>query len=210
MSFVRRTALFSMVMVPFLAHAQGGMGGMGGMGGGMGGGRRGGMDGGRGGMMERSAPKFPVAKDIEKLNPASLLLDKKKKVALSDSQVTAMKALELKIFERNGALLAKYDSVRKDFKPPTQSSDRNERPDSTQRGAMVQMRTMRDLIIQLADRRRDDVADALALVSEDKRKDAAKLLDDQDKAFGDLIPNMGGAGGEGRGGRGGRGGPPDA
>ena len=71
---------------------------------------------------------------------------------------------------------------------------------------MGQMRTMRDLIIQLADRRRDDVADALALVSENKQKDAAKLLDDQDKAFGELIPTMGG--GEAREGRGGRGSPP--
>jgi hypothetical protein len=97
--------------------------GGGGMGG-MGGGRRGGM-GGMGGMsggMERVGRaqnmKFPSAKALQDYNPASLLLDKHKKLKLTDAQQEQMKALRFMIFERNATLLARYDSLQRDYKPP--------------------------------------------------------------------------------------------
>ena len=36
---------------------------------------------------------MPTAKDMEKGSPAAILLDKKKKLQLSDSQVTVLQAL---------------------------------------------------------------------------------------------------------------------
>jgi hypothetical protein len=100
-----------------------GGGGMGGMGG-MGGGRRGGAGGmgGMGGGMERVGRaqnmKFPSAKALQDYNPASLLLEKHKKLKLTDAQQEQMKALRLMIFERNATLLARYDSMQREYKPP--------------------------------------------------------------------------------------------
>jgi hypothetical protein len=112
------------LMVAGSADAQRGMGGggMGGMGrGGMGGGRRGG-----GSNMDREQEiKFPSASDLQKLNPAALIVDKRKKVSLDDGQVTALTAIRSKIYERNADVLARYDSIRKDYKPPkAQDRDR--------------------------------------------------------------------------------------
>ena len=92
--------------------------------GGMGGGRRGGMGGmgGMGGGMERVGRaqnmKFPSAKTLQDYNPASLLLNKHKKLKLTDAQQEQMKALRLAIFERNASLMARYDSLQRDYKPP--------------------------------------------------------------------------------------------
>ncbi len=69
-------------VVPMAASAQGGMGG-GGMGRG-GGGRRG---SGGAQQSDNTPPKFPSAADLQKFNPAALLVDKKKKLGLPDSTV---------------------------------------------------------------------------------------------------------------------------
>jgi hypothetical protein len=175
-------ALLSLMVGPSIGHAQRGMGGMGGMG------RRGGMGGGNGGG-SRAAPKFPVAKDLEKLNPAALLVDKHKKLSLVDSQVASLKALELRIYERNGGLLAQYDSVRKEYKPPagqaTTAAD-----DKARNDAAEQARLMRSILEQLIDRRRTDVQESLSLVPEDQKKKAAEFLDKQDKDFLEQIPSI--------------------
>lgn len=195
-------------------------------GGGMGGGRRGG-GGGMGGMggrggMERGgreqSMKFPSAKTLEKYNPAELVLDKHKKLKLADAQLGQLKDLRLRIFERNASLLAQYDSLQRDFRPPKLeprgSGEATPAVDSTRRAAMLQLRQMRLLVDSLQDRRRADVRDVLLLLADDgQRKSAAELLDKQDIKFADEFPappvprapgSDGGQGGAGEGRRGGR------
>lgn len=178
-----------LMLTPALLTAQ--MGGMGGMGGG----RRGdsGMGGGRNGEMmgsgNRPDQKLATAKEIEKLNPAALLIDKRKKLSLTDSQVTALHALEMKIYERNGDLLARYDSVRQAMAPAPKSSDDATPQQSADR--QLAMQVMRKTLEQLMDRRRTDIAETLELVPENAKKKAAGLLDDQDQDLGKLMPGGG-------------------
>lgn len=195
-------------------------------GGGMGGGRRGG-GGGMGGMggrggMERGgreqSMKFPSAKTLEKYNPAELVLNKHKKLKLADAQLGQLKDLRLRIFERNASLLAQYDSLQRDFRPPKLeprgSGEATPAVDSTRRAAMLQLRQMRLLVDSLQDRRRADVRDVLLLLADDgQRKSAAELLDKQDIKFADEFPappvprapgSDGGQSGAGEGRRGGR------
>jgi hypothetical protein len=56
---------------------------------------------------------------LEDLNPASVLVDKRKRITLADSQVTQLKAIEKKIRDRNAPILAEYDSVRKEMRFPS-------------------------------------------------------------------------------------------
>jgi hypothetical protein len=196
-----RVSLFAIVLLlPSIALAQrGGMGGMGGMGGG----RRGGGMGGERGARGAEPPKFPEAKDLQNFNPASLIIDKKKKLSLADSQVAALKGLETKIYERNAALLVRYDSLRSAYRPPSRDASRDApapSADSTRMVAMTQMRGMRTLLDSLAERRRVDVHETLDLIADEKtKKKAAEFVDDQDKKFNDLIPQLpAGSGGSGR------------
>ena len=183
-------AVLAMVITPTLLSAQGrGMRGMGG--------RRGG-PGGRGANGDaRATPKFPVAKDLEKFNPAALLIDKRKKLSLSDSLVASLKALELKIYERNGALLAQYDSVRREYHAPSGSSGN----DSEQTASVAQMRLMENLLEQLVERRHADVEESLGVIPDAEKKRAAEFLDKQDKDYLEQIPNGAGPRGDGRRGR---------
>ena len=208
----------------------------GGMGGGMGG-RRGGGMGGMGGGMDRGAArtsnfKFPSAKSLEKYNPAELVLDKHGKLKLDDAQQAQFKALRLQIFERNATLLARYDSLQRDFKPPQFDAggpggvmggrgggrqggedDRGQSDpaaDSTRRAAMVGMIQLRQLVDSLLERRRTDVHDVLsALTDETQRKKAAEFLDKQDIDFAKEFPappaQRGDRGAGGEGGQGGMG-----
>jgi hypothetical protein len=200
---VRLSSLAVVALVPSIALAQRG-GGMGGMGG-MGGRRAGGMGGNRGGTT-REAPKFPDAKDLQKYNPAALLIDKRKKISLSDSQVTALKALQLAINERNAPLLVRYDSVRSAYRPPRDMGRDAGRgtpspgADSANRTAMGQMRVMRSLLDSLQERRRNDVGESLDLIPDAKQKmRAAEFIDEQDRKFGEALPQMGPPDGFGRG-----------
>ena len=194
------------LMVAGSADAQRGMGGggMGGMGrGGLGGGRRGG-----GSNMDREQEiKFPSASDLQKLNPAALIVDKRKKVSLDDGQVTALTAIRSKIYERNADVLARYDSIRKDYKPPkAQDRDRTgstSETDSVRVASLNQMRTLRQLLDTLSARRTADVRDVLDFLTDDKQHRAAvELLNEQDRDFTDKLPRNSSAGG-GRRGRGG-------
>lgn len=191
-----------MMLIPALVSAQ-----MGGMGGGRGRGGGGGMGGGRNGEMmgsgSRPDQKLATAKEIEKLNPAALLIEKRKKLSLADSTVAALHALELKIYERNSDLLARYDSVRQTIAPAAKSSDEPTAQQSADR--QLGMQVMRKSLELLMDRRHSDIGETLELVPEASRKKAAGLLDDQDQELGKLMP----AGGGDREGRRGGGRPPN-
>jgi hypothetical protein len=183
----RVVSLLFLTLLPSLTLAQ--RGGMGGMGGRRGGGRTGGDRAGT----NREAPKFPEAKDLQKYNPAALIVDKRKKLSLSDSQVGALKALELRINERNAPLLVRYDSVRRDYRPPRDEARdaTSASSDSTRRTAMTEMQFMRTLLDSLQERRRDDVRETLDLFADQKLKmKAAGFIDEQDKQFADAMPQI--------------------
>lgn len=201
-------ALLALTVGTVRAQGGGGMGGMGGgrggAGGMSGGGRRGGATGGG---ARESNMKFPSAKKLEKYNPAALMLDKHKKLKLTDAQVARFKELEGSLFERNATLLARYDSLQKDFRPPRMAA-RSGPPeggargggardggtidpaaDSARRQAMTDMRQLRVLGDSLLERRRADVRDVLAvLTDETQRKKAAEFLDKQDVKFSGEFP----------------------
>jgi hypothetical protein len=61
----------------------------------------------------------PTVGQLEDLNPAAMLVDKRKRVTLADSQVTQLKAIEKAIRDRNAPILAEYDSVRKEMRFPS-------------------------------------------------------------------------------------------
>ena len=201
---MRRTAWLCTLMVLAAATAEaqrGGVGGgrTGGGMGGMGGARAGGMGGGamgRAGAREAKL-KFPAAKAVEKYNPAALLLDKRKKLSLTDAQVAQLKDLRQRIFERNAPLLARYDSLQRDFRPPRvnprpaggQDAKRDPVADSTLRLALLQMRQLRTLADSLLARRRTDVRDVMQVLSDDtQRIRATDFLVEQDADFSDEFP----------------------
>jgi hypothetical protein len=172
-------------------------------------GRRGGREGGFGNRTEEI--RFPAASELQRFNPAAFMVDKRRKLSLADSQVTAMNALRTKINDRNGPLFARYDSIRKDFKPP-KPQDRERtgstpETDSVRMAAMRQMRELRDLVDSISARRTADVGDVLNyLRDETQHRTAVELLNEQDRDFTDKLPHMGELRSEGRGGR--RGGEP--
>src|SRR5262245_34254692 len=108
----------------------GGMGGRGGMGGG-----RGGPGGGMGG--RPSAPPNPTAKDVQKQDPISLLLDKKKKLKLDKDQVTQLNTLGAKLKEQNAPLYTRVDSLHDTFKMPSGGFQRA-RGTEDDRGGMME------------------------------------------------------------------------
>lgn len=55
-------------------------------------------------------------KDVEKMSPIKLLLDKKKDLKLTDDQQNTVKGLEGKLDEKNKPLLETLDSLRKETK----------------------------------------------------------------------------------------------
>ncbi len=181
-----RIAALTALLVPTIAFAQlGGVMRPGGSAGGGMGGRRGGMGGGD----EGRPPELKVAtaKEIEKLNPAALLIDKRRKLSLDDSLVAKLRNVEMAVYERNASLLAKYDSIRKEFNPPKQDKMADLSPQEM--GVLrAQMLAMVDVLDQLQERRKRDVKECLELVPDASRKDAEKLLDRQDVELNDLRP----------------------
>ncbi|MHB8839371.1 MAG: hypothetical protein ACYC7F_10505 [Gemmatimonadaceae bacterium] len=94
---INRTLLvLALVALPALAGAQRGVNIKG---------ERAGDIGGRGFQMPRSS-------DLADHSPVGVVLDKKKKLALTDSQVTALKAVAKGLQEKNAASYRGWDSVR--------------------------------------------------------------------------------------------------
>ena len=197
-------AALTALVIPALLAGQGGMGGMGGMGGGRGGGRMGDMGdmGDRGG--PPNAQKLATLKEIEALNPAQLLIDKRKKLSLADSQVAALKLLQGRIYERNADLLVSYDSIRKEIKIPDgpaggggMGGGRGGPPsggggasmsDEEMAALKSRMQALMAVTKQLRARRQVDVAETLTLVGHDQLKKANELLVSQTEEFDSLLP----------------------
>ena len=205
----RALVLCAMLAIPFGAVAAQG-GGRGGRGGAA----------TAGGGAEVAAPRFQrpaTAGQIEDLNPARLLVDKRKKLSLADSQVAQMKVLEKKITERNKDLLTHYDSVRDDMRfgnvapapgsmaatmgtggsgRKNASSGMGTTTQTPEEAARLreQLIALRVIGMQIRERRPADLADALALLTPDQQKKAEEFVKEQEEEVNRLLP-AGGRGG---------------
>lgn len=151
-----------------------------------------------------SSARPATSHDLADLNPAALLISKRKKVPLADSTVAQLKAVEKKINDRNVQFFATYDSVRKwtiplasgaaSFARPGFNPGDNQLSTSTSSAAeqakmQSSMRDLRALMADYRERRKPDVTDALGVVPDAQKKAAADLLAQQD---GDLEKLIGG------------------
>jgi hypothetical protein len=167
-----------------------------------------------GGGAEGGAPRLQrpaTAGQIEDLNPARLLVDKRKKLSLVDSQVAQMKVLEKKIKERNAALLAQYDSVRDEMRfgnvapapgsmaatmgtggsgrrnAPSGSGTTMQTPEEAAK-LREQLIALRVIGMQIRERRPADLAEALALLTPDQQKKAEEFVNEQEEEVNRLLP----------------------
>jgi hypothetical protein len=134
-------------------------------------------------------PKYPSAVELQKYNPVALLIDQRKKVSLTDSQVTVLRPLQTRIYERNGDLVARYDSVQRLYNPLNANDVSSLKADSAHTRSLQQTAVMNAVFDTLMTRRQNDDGDALALITDEKqKKKAAELLDKQDENFAKLFP----------------------
>jgi len=150
-----------------------------------------------------SAKNMPSSRDLVRMNPAALLIDKRKKLALPDSVVKQLKAVQKKIDDRNDPLMAQYDSIHKWTMPLASSSsgsamspgfsdaDKSRAaptPSAAEQAKMQSsMRDLRNLVADFRERRKTDVADALALVPDAQKQAATDLLTQQDADLDKLV-----------------------
>jgi hypothetical protein len=172
-------ALLLLAALPTLALAQGGRGGRGGRG----------DNKGDKYAPTNDLPKYPAAVELQKFNPVVFLIDQRKKISLSDSQVTLLRPLQSAIYERNADLIARYDSVQRIYKPENANDASSLKADSVRIRSLQQTLIMNSVLDSLMSRRQNDDLDALALIADDKqKKKAAELLDRQDSDFAKLMP----------------------
>ena len=179
-------ALAMLALVPTLATAQrtrggssGGDVGSGGGGGGGGGGR---------------AFKMPTRGDLEDMNPATYLIDKRKKIGLSDEQVTALKAVETQIKERYKVNLAVYDSLRRSARPIDANKMKGASGTSPGEQAEMQkaMQGLQLALMTVRNQRTADIDAALATITDPAVKaKAVEAIKDQEQDFAKLMPGGG-------------------
>jgi hypothetical protein len=134
-------------------------------------------------------PKYPPAAELQKYNPVVYLVDRRKKLSLTDSQVVALRRLQGRIYERNADFVGKYDAAQKIYNPENANDASSLRADSTRTRALGQMALMTAMLDSLMARRQQDDLDALALFTDEKqKKQAAEMLDKQDADFARLMP----------------------
>lgn len=172
-------SLALLVLIPTLATAQrsrgGSSGGDAGSGGGGGGGR---------------SFKMPSRGDLEDMNPASFLLDKKKKLGLTDEQVAAIKVVEGQIKERYKVNLAVYDSLRRNARPiDTKIKGASGTSAGEQAEMQKAMQGLQLALMTVRNQRTADIDATLAVITDPATKaKAVELIKDQEQDFARLMP----------------------
>jgi hypothetical protein len=128
------------LLVPAALSAQGGYGGYGGPGG-----RRGG--GAPLGPRNGGLPKFATAKDLEKFNAADAVLNDQRRLKLTEAQVAQLTSLRATLYEKNADILVRYDSVRRNFKPPAALTDSRGPVDDASLPGQQEMIALRDQML---------------------------------------------------------------
>jgi hypothetical protein len=151
-----------------------------------------------------SARNMPTSRDLVRMNPAALLIDKKKKLTLPDSVVKQLKAVQKTIDDRNAPVMAQYDSIHKWTMPMASSSaaasssapgfsdaDKTSAAPTAspaeQAKMQSSMRDLRKLVADYRERRKTDVSDALAVVPEAQKTAATDFLSQQDVDLDKLV-----------------------
>jgi hypothetical protein len=162
----------------------------------------------------------PTMGQLEDLNPAAMLVDKRKRITLADSQVAQLKAIEKTIRDRNAPILAEYDSVRKEMRFPSSlppggemgasmgSGARNRNrasgasagtggggasPDQTpeaQAKLRAQMQSLGEIGLKLQERRAADLAESLAVLTPDQLAKAQEFVTEQNEEFDRILPRV--------------------
>ena len=169
--------------LPVVALAQyPGTGGAGGIGG-MGAGRRG-MGGGRrmGGPPNGEAAALPTSADLTKADPVLVLLTNKSALALSDSQVAQLVRLDAQLVDQNRPLLEQVDSIQA-LIPHDSSANRGGQEGRASGGGAAptidQRRAFANVLHQIRENERVVLDQSLALLNDDQRGKAEKLLQAQ-------------------------------
>jgi hypothetical protein len=154
------------------------------------------------------APKTPTVRDLSDMNPATLLIGKRKKLSLADSQVTRLKAVEKTITDRNAQFMTQYDSIHKwtvplvaassnaSSQPGFSDADRQRAAPTSSPAEQAQMqaslRDLRGLLADFRERHKADDADALNAVPDAQKKAAADFLTQQDGDLDKMISTASG------------------
>lgn len=150
-----------------------------------------------------SARNMPSSRDLVRMNPAALLIDKHKKLTLSDSVVKQLKAVQKTIDDRNAPVMAQYDSIHKWTMPLASSSSGsamspgfsdNDKtraatgPSPAEQAKMASsMRDLRRVVADYRERRKADVTDALAVIPDAQKPAATELITQQDADLDKLV-----------------------
>ena len=151
-----------------------------------------------------SVRNMPSSRDLVRMNPAALLIDKRKKLVLADSLVKQLKAVQKTIDDRNAPLMAQYDSIHKwtlplsssaaaasstapGFRDADKSMAAPAASPAEQAKMQSSMRDLRRLVMDFRERRKTDVAEALAVVPDAQKAAATDLLEHQDADLDKLV-----------------------
>lgn len=128
-------------------------------------------------------------KDMEGISPVKALMDKKKALALTDSEMDGLKALAARLKTTNDTLLKQVDSLRAEMNPSTTLSPEVDR---------IRVRGVRNALLEVVKAIRanyDTAADeALGLLDEAQRKTGNELLDKKEQEAEAMIQEKLGGG----------------
>ena len=157
-----------------------------------------------GGAPASPGARTPSSGDLADLNPATLLIHRRKKASLADSTVAALKSVEKVITERNATFFVTYDSVRKWTRSIADGGSASQglglrggvgdsklaAPVSSPAEQAKMQSSMRDLRVLMAEfrvRHKADAAEALGAVPEAQQKAATDLLAQQNADLDRLL-----------------------
>ncbi|MBX3174417.1 MAG: hypothetical protein KF709_08380 [Gemmatimonadaceae bacterium] len=184
-------ALGALVLSPLTLDAQGRSAGTGGTGG-----TARGRPGQRGEAAGRQPSPLPNVRAVTNgMNPATELVDSRRKLKLDDATVTRLRALSEAMDARYAPMLARYDTMRVQANMARNQAAaasaaniggqaaRPQANEEEQALARERIAVLRTVMAEVREQRAKDVEEALAAIPEDKREDAKKILDDQAEAM---------------------------
>jgi hypothetical protein len=144
---------------------------------------------------EIEPPTMPAAKEMEKGTPAAVLLDKKKKLALTDSQVAILSTLRKTTADSNARQYVAWDSVRAELLTAGKS------PTVDPTAMQHWRRSIQSMYEALRTRNEWVRGEATKILTDDQRSKAKEYWDDQDDQDQKWLRPRSRSGGGGGGGR---------